>query len=66
MWSDDAIRDAMVSGHVSELSGLEELERRHGSKLIDVNSLYPQGFIDYPEKFLAAHSVPTPLELFGR
>jgi hypothetical protein len=31
VWSDDAIRDAMVSGHVSELSGLEELERRHPS-----------------------------------
>lgn len=30
-WSDDAIRDGVASGHISEWSALNELERRHPS-----------------------------------
>ena len=28
-WSDDAIRDAVLSGHLNEFQALTELERRH-------------------------------------
>ena len=53
LWSDDALRDGVASGHISEWSALHELERRHPSPdkvptpkdLFDHPVLHPAGFV---------------------
>ena len=61
LWSDDALRDGMRSGHISEWSGLQELERRHPS---------PSPFDDAEGQALvdAIHKrkvTPTPKDVFA-